>query len=79
MISMKTLLIILLVLFSTSLISQTITDIDIDDDGLIEINNLEALNAIRYQLDGSGLQLSETAAEITAGCATGGCKGYELA
>ena len=28
-------------------------DIDIDDDGLIEINDLEALNAIRYQLDGS--------------------------
>ena len=76
---MKTLLIILLVLLSTSLIAQTITDIDIDDNGLIEINDLEALNAIRYQLDGSGLQLSETAAEITTGCAPGGCKGYELA
>ncbi len=69
---------ILLVLISTNLLAQTYTDIDLDDDGLIEINDLETLNAMRYQLDGSGLQLSESAVEITTGCAPGGCKGYEL-
>ena len=68
---MKTLLIILLTLLSTNLIAQTITDIDIDDDGLIEINDLDTLNAMRYQLDSSGLQLSESATKITTGCAPG--------
>ena len=56
-------------------------DIDADDDGLIEICYLEDLNAIRYQLDGSGYQTSATATKITNGCAEGGaevCIGYEL-
>ena len=54
-------------------------DIDRDDDGLIEICDLEALDAIRYQLDGSGYRASASAAKITAGCSVGeGCKGYEL-
>ena len=75
---MKSLITILLVLLGTSLYAQTITDIDIDDDGLIEVDDLETLNAMRHQLDGSGLQLSESAVEITSGCAPGGCKGYEL-
>ncbi len=69
---------ILLVLLSANLFAQTYIDIDLDNDGLIEVNDLETLNAMRYQLDGSGLQLSETAVEITTGCAPGGCKGYEL-
>ena len=75
---MKSPIAILLVLLSANLFAQTYTDIDLDDDGLIEVNDLETLNAMRYQLDGSGLQLSETAVEITTGCAPGGCKGYEL-
>ena len=53
-------------------------DVDRDDDGLIEIDDLETLNAIRYQLDGSQLQLSDEAPTSSIGCARGGCKGYEL-
>ena len=80
----------LLVLVSVSILNQpalaqttpqapcTLADIDRDDDGLIEICDLEGLNAIRYQADGSGYQASAVATKITAGCARGGCKGYEL-
>ena len=56
-------------------------DIDADDDGLIEVCYLEDLNAIRYQLDGSGYKVSATAAKITNGCDEDGaavCIGYEL-
>ena len=52
-------------------------DVDKDDDGLIEIDDLETLNAIRNQLDGSHLQLSGLV-PTSMGCARGGCKGYEL-
>ena len=81
---------VLLVLVSVSILSQpalaqttpqapcTLADIDRDDDGLIEICDLEGLNAIRHQLDGSGYRASRSATKITAGCAGGGCKGYEL-
>ena len=54
-------------------------DIDDDGDGLIEINYLEDLHSIRYQLNGSGLQKSAGTAKITEGCPDSGCKGYELA
>ena len=54
------------------------TDIDQDDDGLIEICDLNALDAIRYQLDGSGYRESSDAIKITAGCPSHGCDGYEL-
>ena len=64
------------------LVSQVFTyslDIDVDGDGYIEINDLEDLNAMRYQLDGSGYNLSNSAAtKITTGCPAEGCKGYEL-
>ena len=53
-------------------------DIDKDNDGLIEICDLEGLNEIRYQLDGSGYATSAEAAKITQGCPVTGCKGYEL-
>ena len=56
----------------------SISDIDRDDDGLIEIYNLEGLNAIRYSLDGSGYRESSLAPLVTEGCPSGGCKGYEL-
>ena len=75
---MRHLFIVLLALFSTNLAAQSFTDIDKDDDGLIEVSDLETLNAVRYRLDGSGLKLSPTAEAITTGCAVGGCKGYEL-
>ena len=63
---------------TTPLAPCTLTDIDRDDDGLIEICDLEGLSAIRHQLDGSGYKASGSATKITAGCAEGGCKGYEL-
>ena len=64
---------------STPLAPCSLADIDRDDDGLIEICDLEALDAIRYQLDGSGYRADAAAVKITAGCSVGeGCKGYEL-
>ena len=59
----------------------SLNDIDRDDDGLIEICDIEGLHAMRYQLDGSGYQTSKTSSEITAGCDEDGdavCIGYEL-
>ena len=53
-------------------------DIDDDNDGLIEIHYLEELDAIRYQLDGSGYRASTNAELITSGCPISGCIGYEL-
>ena len=55
-----------------------VLDIDKDGDGLIEIYDLEGLDAMRYQLDGTGYQASTSAIEITAGCPESGCRGYEL-
>ena len=57
---------------------------DTDGDGLIEVSNLEQLNAIRYDLDGDGRSSSEAygnafpadSGEIV--CQTS-CHGYELA
>ena len=54
------------------------TNIDQDNDGLIEICDINALSAIRYQLDGSGYKQSFDAVKITAGCPQSGCTGYEL-
>ena len=53
-------------------------DIDKDNDGLIEICDLNALNAVRYQLDGSGYRESADTVKITFGCPSSGCDGYEL-
>ena len=52
--------------------------VDKDNDGLIEIETLEDLDAIRYQLDGSGYRASSATNKITAGCPADQCKGYEL-
>ena len=54
------------------------TDIDNDDDGLIELCYLGDLDTVRYVLDGSGYKSSASATASTQGCASGGCKGYEL-
>ena len=54
------------------------TDIDDDDDGLIDIYYLEDLDKVRHQLDGTAYKESDTATGITAGCPAEGCKGYEL-
>ena len=53
-------------------------DIDDDNDGLIEICDLEGLNAVRYQLDGTGYKTTEGATVIRTGCPSGGCTGFEL-
>ena len=63
-------------------------DHDLDDDGLIEINNLEQLDAVRHDLNGDG-QPDASAVEdayysafsqdsLRAACAPT-CRGYELA
>ncbi len=59
-------------------------DYDADDDGLIEVSNLEQLNAIRWDLDGDGM--AEDAGYAQAfpgavagtGCPAAVCSGYEL-
>jgi hypothetical protein len=48
------------------------TDYDLDNNGLIEINDLADLNEIRNNLDGKKLYASST------GCPAAGCNGFEL-
>ncbi len=55
-----------------------LSDIDQDDDGLIEICNLNQLNGIRYQLDGTAYRRGEGRRKITRGCPGNVCIGYEL-
>lgn len=64
------------------------TDYDVDDDGFIEVSNLAQLNAIRWDLDGSGLpeHLPNNSLYAEAfpnaadgmGCPREECLGYEL-
>ena len=64
------------------------TDYDADDDGLIEIANLEQLHAIRHDLDGDSVEDAPSVeplyfapfpdADRDMGCANG-CTGFELA
>ena len=59
--------------------AQTAAPIDADGDGLIDINSIERLHNIRYNLDGSSLKTSAT--DSGTMCGTGGqstCSGYEL-
>ena len=53
-------------------------DVDKDDDGLIEICDLDGLNEMRYQLDGSRYRAAAGADPIFTGCPSTGCNGYEL-
>ena len=75
---------------TSATVSTTPTDYDTDNDRLIEVTNLEQLNAIRYDLDGDGHpdETSYAAAYASAfgrvtcaGATTGDstCTGYELA
>ena len=57
---------------------------DTDGDGLIEVSNLEQLNAIRYDLDGNGSADESSGADTYAAAFPGTvcrdyCQGYELA
>ena len=62
-------------------------DVDDDNDGLIEINFLEDLDFMRYDLDGTHYDDDGAGEDVTiieddgsnAGCPAGGCNGYELA
>lgn len=68
---------------------QRILDYDVDDDGLIEISNLEALNGVRWDSDGDGSADDPANAGdyraafplpiANTGCPDDGCRGYELA
>ncbi len=58
-------------------IAQTI-DIDKNNNGLIEICDLEGLDEIRYRLNGTGYKTSADAVVIMTGCPADGCRGYEL-
>ena len=57
-------------------------DVDDDGDGLIEIDSLEKLHNIRYNLDGTSYKASTRDIGNSAGCGGIGeievCKGYEL-
>ena len=73
-----------LVVLAASAQAQSTTDYDTDDDNLIEVSNLEQLNAIRYDLNGDGDPDNDTnyfAAFTGTGtslsCHTA-CTGYEL-
>ena len=47
-------------------------DVDMDNDGLIEISTLQELDLMRYDLAGTSLNGDST------GCPAAGCNGYEL-
>lgn len=63
-------------------------DYDVDDDGLVEVSNLEQLDTIRWDLDGDGSVDDTANADVYAaafpdavegmGCPGSGCTGYEL-
>ena len=63
-------------------------DYDQDNDGLIDINNLEQLDAVHYDLNGDGATDPDANAAAYAsafpgaldgmGCPASGCSGYEL-
>ena len=68
--------------------SSHFTDYDTDDNGLIEVDSLAKLDAIRYDLDGDGIATAteygtafpdrKAAAPNAMGCPASGCIGYEL-
>ena len=68
--------------------AQSPTDYDADNDGLIEVAYLEQLNAIRWDLNGDGVEDNPASADAYAaafpgasdgmGCPDNRCAGYEL-
>ena len=68
-----------------------VIDYDVNDNGLIEVGNLDQLNAMRWDLDGDGDPAAantssyllafpdrDTATSTLMGCPSGNCAGYEL-
>ena len=68
--------------------AQSSVDYDADDDGLIDVDSLARLNAIRWDLDGDGTaDINTDATSYSAafpnpmtsmGCPSDGCTGYEV-
>ena len=54
------------------------SDIDKNGNGLIEICDLEGLDAMRYVLNGSSYKADAMATTNTTGCPNNVCSGYEL-
>ena len=58
--------------------------LDTDSDGLIEVSNLEQLNAVRFDLDGNGIpdgagdKAYASAFPAAGSNPCSGCNGYEL-
>ena len=75
--------------FTVTVRPSSATDYDADDDGLIEITELEQLDAIRHDLNGDGVPTTDGATAYAAAFSTvgdrqacgglTGCVGYELA
>ena len=73
---------------ATATTAPTTTDYDTDNDGLIDINTLAQLNAVRHDLNGNGdathadyiaaFPNRDATATGRMGCPSGACKGYEL-
>ena len=74
--------------FNSTAQAQAAVDYDDDDDGLIDVDTLSGLNAIRWDLDGDGTadENANSSGYATAfpnamtgmGCPSDGCTGYEL-
>ena len=58
--------------------TTTLLPVDSDGDGLIDIVTVEQLNNMRYNLYGTSYKTSDSAAGVTTGCPSSGCRGYEL-
>jgi hypothetical protein len=72
-------LLITLLFSHASFAADARTDYDLDDDGLIEINDLADLNEIRNNLDGKTLYGSNAGCpNADDGTVNGGCIGFEL-
>ena len=75
--------------FTVTVRPSSATDYDADDDGLIEVTELEQLDAIRHDLNGDGVPTTDGATAYAAAFSTvgdrqacgglTGCVGYELA
>ena len=53
-------------------------DVDLDNDGLIEISSLTGLHNMRYDLAGTSYKTSTASVGNSDGCPVEGCIGYEL-
>ncbi len=62
----------------SAIVDAAVRNVDRDDDGLIEINTLDDLFNIRYNLQGTSYKQSADDSGNNGGCPASGCFGYEL-